>query len=145
MRIKAVEEVVAQYPEHVPEVPPDCIFEALRITMSTNTGKFENRFYTQINGATIGGPDSANVTDIFGAVYIDPKTIQVGAKNWKRYHDDTLDIEEDWDSQKVKEFTRYLNESVLKDKIKFEEESSGHQLVLLGLSLSTELKDPTGT
>ena len=63
--------------------------------------------------------------------YIDPKAIQAGAKNWKRYRDDTLDIEENWDSQKVKEFTQYLNESVLKDKIKFEEEPSGHELVFL--------------
>ena len=54
--------------------------------MSTNTGKFGNRFYTQINEATIGGPESASVTDIFGVVYIDPRAIQAGAKNWKRYH-----------------------------------------------------------
>ena len=66
MCIKAVEKVVAQYPEHVLEVPLECIFEALRITMSTITGKF----------GTIGGPESASVTDIFGAVYIDPKAIQ---------------------------------------------------------------------
>ena len=105
--------------------------EALRITMSTNTGKFGNRFFTQINGATIGRPESASVTDIFGVMYIDPKAIQVGAKNWKRYRDNTLDIEEDWDSQKVKEFTQNLNESVLKDKTKFEEESSGHESVFL--------------
>ena len=64
-------------------------------------------------------------------MYIDPKAIQVGAKNWKRYRGDTLDIEENWDSQKVKEFRQYLNESVLKDEIKFEEESSGHELVFL--------------
>ena len=50
MCIKAVEKVVAQCPEHVLEVPLDCILEALRITMSTNTEKFGNRFYTQING-----------------------------------------------------------------------------------------------
>ena len=131
MCIKAVEKVVTQYPEHVLEVPLDCILEALRVTMLTNTGKFGNRFYTQINGVTIGGPESASVADMFGAVYIDPKAIQVGAKNWKRYRDDTSDIEENWDSQKVKEFTQYLNESVLKDKIKFEEESSGHELVFL--------------
>ena len=106
MCIQAVKKVVTQYPEHVLEVPIDCILEALRITMSTSTGKFGNRFYTQINGATIGGPDSANVTDIFGAVYMDPKAIQVGEKDWKRYGDDTLDIEENWDSQKVKKFTQ---------------------------------------
>ena len=51
-------------------------------------------------------------------MYIDPKAILAGVKNWKRYHDDTLDIEKNWDSQKLKEFTEYLNESVLEDKIK---------------------------
>ena len=44
MCIKAVEKVATQYPEHVLEVPLDCILEALRITMSTNTGKFGNMF-----------------------------------------------------------------------------------------------------
>ena len=40
--------------------------------MSSNNGEFRNNFFTQINGATIGGPESASVTDIFGAVYVDP-------------------------------------------------------------------------
>ena len=70
--------------------------------MSTNTGKFGNRFHTKINGETIGGPESESVTDIFGAMYIDPRAIQAGAKNCKRYRDDRLDIGENWDSQKSK-------------------------------------------
>ena len=47
------------------------MLEALEITMSSNNGKFANNFFIQINGATIGGPESASVTNIFGAVYID--------------------------------------------------------------------------
>ena len=93
MCIQAVEKVVTQYPEHVLEMPVDCILEALRITMWTNTGKPGNMFYTQINGATIGGTESASVTDIFGAKYTDPIAIQVGAKDIKRYRDGTLDVE----------------------------------------------------
>ena len=30
--------------------------------MSSNNGKFANNFFTQINGATIGGPESASIT-----------------------------------------------------------------------------------
>ena len=32
---------------------------------------FFGRHFTQIDGATIGGPDAGSVTDIFGAIYID--------------------------------------------------------------------------
>ena len=40
--------------------------------MSSNNEKFSKNFFTQINGATIGGPESSSVTDIFEAIYIDP-------------------------------------------------------------------------
>ena len=50
----------------------ECVLEALEITMSSNNGSFANNFFTQVNGATIGGPESPIVTDIFGALYIDP-------------------------------------------------------------------------
>ena len=53
-------------------VSVECMLEALEITMSSNNGKFVINFFTQINGATIRGPESASVTHIFGAVYIDP-------------------------------------------------------------------------
>ena len=78
--------------------------------MSTNAGKFGNMFYTQINRETIGRPESASLNRYFWCG-VDPKAIQAGAKNWKRYRDDTLDIEENWNSHKVKEFTQYVNES----------------------------------
>ena len=49
----------------------ECIQEALTITMSSNNGTFNGKFSTQINGATIRGPEPANTTDIFGAIHID--------------------------------------------------------------------------
>ena len=73
MCIEAVRRVLetAQSREFL-EVPVECILEALKITMTSNNGEFLKRHFTQINGATIGGPASASVTDIFGAVFIDP-------------------------------------------------------------------------
>ena len=53
-------------------MPVECILEALKITMTSNNGEFLKRHFTQINGATIGGPASASIMDIFGAVFIDP-------------------------------------------------------------------------
>ena len=49
-----------------------CICEAVRITMKFNNGESEKNFFTQINGATVGGPGSASIADIFGAEFIDP-------------------------------------------------------------------------
>ena len=54
------------------EVPVECILEPLRITITSNNGEFLKRHFTQISGAKTGGPASASVTDIFGAVFIDP-------------------------------------------------------------------------
>ena len=71
MCIKAVRKVAEENQQMDLGVPVDCVLEALEITMSSNNGKFENNFFTQIYGATIGGPESASVTDIFGEVYID--------------------------------------------------------------------------
>ena len=48
-----------------------CILEALKITMTSNSAEFDSRSFTQIDGATIGSPDSGIVIDIFGAIYID--------------------------------------------------------------------------
>ena len=45
------------------------ILEALQITMPCNNGIFLGKHFTQIQGATIGRPESASVTDIFGAEY----------------------------------------------------------------------------
>ena len=46
----------------------NCIQEALTITMSSNNGTFNGKFFTQVNGATIGGPESASTSHIFGAI-----------------------------------------------------------------------------
>ena len=82
-----------------------------------------DRNFTQINGATIGGPKSASVTDIFGAIYIDrvvdKGNSQLHPSDWKRYMVDGWDIEEDCDENQIYEFTKYFNETVLKDKIRF--------------------------
>ena len=48
----------------------ECILEAIGITMTSNSTKFSNRSFTQIDGATIGSPDSGSITDIFGAVFL---------------------------------------------------------------------------
>ena len=62
--------------------------------------------------------------DIFGAVYIDEVARQgdgsLKPSDLCRYTDDTWDIEEVCDDHMVKNFTNYLNETILKDKIKFE-------------------------
>ena len=73
----------------------ECIQEALAITMSSNNGTFNGKFFTQINGATIEGPESAS-TDIFGAVHIDTVAREGDGslipQDWKPYRDDTFDI-----------------------------------------------------
>ena len=53
----------------------ECILEAIEITMSSNSTTFNDRFSTQVDGATIGSSDSGSVTDIFGAIHIDKKFI----------------------------------------------------------------------
>ena len=59
-----------------------CILEALQITMSCNSGIFLGKHFTQIQSATIGRPESASVTDIFGAEYIDKRQWKGGP--WSR-------------------------------------------------------------
>ena len=106
------------------EINKECILEALSITRSSYNGQFQEKLFTQIEGATIGGPDLASVTDIFGAVYIDEVARQgdgsLKPSHWSRYRDDKWDIEEVCDYHMVKNFTNYLDETILKDKIKFE-------------------------
>ena len=41
--------------------------------MTSNTCKVIGRHFTQIDGTTIGGPESASVADLYGAVFIDSK------------------------------------------------------------------------
>ena len=91
-------------------------------------------FSPRSTGATIGGPESASVTDIFGAVYIDPVAKNGGpfvSKEWKRYRDDTWDLEDHVSEQQLETFTEYLNSNVLENKIKFTRETSKNELVFL--------------
>ena len=138
MCIEAIKRVLQTYAHIDLKVPTESIIEALEITMSSNNTKFEGRFFTQSNGATIegggGGAESASVTDIFVAIFIDPVAKAGGSfisSDWKRYGDDTWDIEENVEGEQLVEFTRYLNSEVLRDDIKFTVESSGSQLVFL--------------
>ena len=81
-----------------------------------------NNFLTHTNRATIGEPESASVTDIFGAVYIDPVAEKGGPfapKDWKRYRDDIWDLEENVTDTQLHEFTEYVNSSFLQNKITF--------------------------
>ena len=53
------------------------------------------RPFTQIDGATMVDPESASVTNIYGAVLIDSKTeenIINEDEDWKRYRDDNFSI-----------------------------------------------------
>ena len=87
----------------------------------------------------IGGPGSASVTDIFWAVYIDEMARQgnehLQPSDWRRYRDDTWDIEEDCDDENAKRFTDHLNENILRDKIKFELVSKGTALEFLDVKV----------
>ena len=80
------------------------------------------RHFTQIDGATIGGPDEGSVTDIFGAIYID-KVIQEECSSdieeYNRYKDDTADVNTNSTIEQQKIITDWLNENVYKGKIKF--------------------------
>ena len=69
--IHAVGATLEKYATEFSDSKMECILEALEITMSSNNGKFLHRNFTQINSATIEGPESASVTDILGAIYID--------------------------------------------------------------------------
>ena len=134
MCINAVRKVVEDNPQVDLGVPVDCVLEALEITMSSNSGEFRNYFFTQINGATISGPESASVTDIFGVVRVDPVAERDGPiapTEWKRYRDDMWDLEEEITEPQLHDFREYMNHSVLQNKIKFTMETSKQDLVFL--------------
>ena len=100
----------------------ECIMEAVEITMSCNNIEYQNRYFTQINGATIGGPSSASITDIFGAHFID-KVIEEKCPyelgEYRRYRDDTVYINSWSFIEEQENITNWLNEEVYKDQIKF--------------------------
>ena len=69
-----------------------CILDAPAITLASNACNFMGRHFTQIDGAAVGGPESASVTGIYGAVFIDSKieeNIINEDEDWKQYRDDS--------------------------------------------------------
>ena len=94
--------------------------DSLTITMTSNTVNFMGRHFTQIDGATIGGPESASVTYIYGAVFIDCK-IEENSKinedeDWKRYRDDSFSISLRTCEERETEKTKWRNENIVKIK-----------------------------
>ena len=83
--IEAIELLLNQRTIKCPST--ECILEAVSITMSSNSAHFSNRYFTQIDGARIGSPDSGSVTDIYGAIHIDKKLMEespIKPQNYKR-------------------------------------------------------------
>ena len=113
----------------------ECIQEVLAITMSSNSGTFNGKFFTQVNGATIEGPESASTTDIFGAIHTGTVAREGDGslllQDWKRYRDETFDINTNCTGEIIENFTKYLNKTVLPGKIKFEPEYSEKHLDFL--------------
>ena len=76
---KVTEAVKIRLEERKSNFPPtECIVEAISLVMSSNNCQFQDEHYTQINGATIGGPESASTTDIFGAIFLDEPALKEG-------------------------------------------------------------------
>ena len=132
MCIKAVGELLDTRDSNIP--PKNCILDALKITMSSNNCQFLNEYFTQIDGATIGGPESASVTDIYGAVFID-KVIENNIINenedWKRYRDDSFSISTDTSKERENDKTTWMNNNIVKGKIKFTMEASQEEMIFL--------------
>ena len=144
--VDAVRQVLETDPDNDEEYI-ECIVEAVQLTMSTNNCEFNNKLYTQINGATIGGPDSGSITDIYGAIHINKKILEewpTTLENYRRYRDDTCNIELDSSEQKQEETTKWLNENVYPGKIKFEEKTERQNVEFLDVKLTTvkSIEDP---
>ena len=73
MCIDAFETTSRNYSKYL-EDRIQCICEALTITMSCNNGEIAGKHFTQIDGGTIGDPDSDSYGYI-GAEYIDIKAV----------------------------------------------------------------------
>ena len=120
-------------------IDKQCILEAVELTMTSNNCTFLERHFTQIDGATIGGPNSGSVTDIFGAEYIDQKIYQdcpYNVSEYKRYRDDTIDISINSTIEEQQAITTWLNENVYKGKIKFELNCNQSSVEFLDIKLN---------
>ena len=56
MCIQAVKEILDKWGENSSPNKKEDVCEALEITMSSNNREIDNKHFTQIQGATIGGP-----------------------------------------------------------------------------------------
>ena len=130
--LEAVKKLLETRECNVPST--ECILEAIEITMSSNSRRFNDRFFTQVDGATIGSPDSGSVTDTFGAIHIDKKFIEESPRkheNYKRYRDDTTDIVCNSSEQEQKQITEWMNNNICPNKIVFKIESIGQEVNFL--------------
>ena len=149
MCLEAIKKVLDKYEPKMSILRKACICEAVQITMTSNNCSKTGRFLTQINGATIGGPDSASITDIFGGQFIDPvaeRGIRTNAgevlepTDWRRYRDDTWNIEacELAKPGNILRFTGHLNENICKGKIIFEPDNDPKELTFLDTKVYLE-------
>ena len=96
--------------------------------MTSNSTKFSNRFFTQIDGATIGSPDSGSITDIFGAVFIDKNFMEEWPRkpdSYKRYQDDTIDVCKNTTEKEQQEITGWMDSNIYQNKINLTLNQSG--------------------
>ena len=103
------------------------------------------KYFTQVDGATIGGPESASVTDIYGAVFIDSKieeNIINENEDWKRYRDHSFSISLQTSKEREIEKTEWMNNNIVKDKIKFTMECSQDEMIFLDTKIiATPISD----
>ena len=98
------------------------ILEAVELTMTSNNCSFLGRHFTQIDGATIGGPAAGSITDILGAKFIDKVIYEecpYGINEYKRYRDDTIDVSSNTSIDQRHVINKWLNDNTYKGKIKF--------------------------
>ena len=116
--IESIEEALQKRGKNDP--PIECIIEAVKLTMSCNQCEFQGEFFTQIDGATIGGADSGSITDIFGAYVIDAKIREEcpwSTETYMRYRDDTFEITNNG-IEIEKQKTEWMNNNIYR-KIEF--------------------------
>ena len=102
--------------------------------MSSNSTEFDSRCFTQIDGATIGSPDSGSVTDIFRAIHIDKiiqKNCPIESKHYCRYRDDTFNVCLESSCEDQEQATEWMNNNVYKNKIKFTAEYDEQKMIFL--------------
>ena len=109
--------------------------------MSSNNGSFTDNLFTQNNGTTVGGPESASVIEIFWSRVHRPSSQKNGGPLFLRIGRDIEMIHGVWNitERQLETFTGYLNSNVLENKIKFTRETSKTELVFLDTKM--HLKD----